>query len=177
MRAGAPEDFSLSSATSVLAPDNLGVDAVKDPYVLTHQGEVLMFVSTFLTRRGPAPTYLATSRDGVSFAWQGEALGVGRGWDAYQARLCSVSPFGPGFVGYYDGAGSVADDTEEHGGVAVSADLRHWVPVTPDGPALISAYASGSLRYVEAVDIQGSSFVYYEYARPDGSHELRRNLI
>ena len=136
-----------------------------------------MFVSTFLTRRGPAPTYLATSSDGMRFVWQGEALGVGQGWDAYQARLSSVSPFGPGFVGYYDGAASAADDTEEHCGVAVSLDLRRWQPVTPERPALISPYASGSLRYVEAVDIQGSSFVYYEYARPDGSHELRRNLI
>ncbi len=177
MRASTPKDFSPQSATGVLLPDNLGVDAVKDPYVLTHQGEVLMFVSTFLTRRGPAPTYLATSDDGVRFVWQGEVLGVGRGWDAYQARLSSVWRLGPGFVAYYDGAGSPADDTEEHCGVAVSVDLRRWQSVTPEGPALISPYASGSLRYVEAVDIQGSSFVYYEYARSDGSHELRRNLI
>ena len=177
MRAPAPESFSPPSAVSVLLPDDLGVDAVKDPYVLTHEGEVLMYVSTFLTPRGPAPTWLATSRDGVSFSWQGEALGVGVGWDAYQARLSSVARFGAGFVGYYDGAGSVADDTEEHCGLAVSLDLHRWQRVTPDRPALVSPHASGSLRYVEAVNIQGSSWAYYEYARPDGSHELRRNQL
>ena len=48
MRAPAPEGFSPSSSTSVLLPDDVGVDAVKDPYMITHEGEVLMFVSTFL---------------------------------------------------------------------------------------------------------------------------------
>ena len=96
MRASVPEGFSLSSSTSVLLPDDVGVDAVKDPYVITHQGEVLMFVSTFLTPEGPAPTWLATSNDGVNFAWRDEALGVGQGWDAYQARLSSARPSGPG---------------------------------------------------------------------------------
>jgi len=177
LRAPVPGGFSAASATGVLLPDDLGVDAVKDPYVLTYGGEMLMYVSTFLTPQGPAPTGLATSRDGVRFAWQGEALGVGAGWDAYQARLSSVSRLGAGFVGYYDGAASPADDTEEHCGVAVSLDLRSWHRVTPERPALVSPHASGSLRYVEAVDIEGSSFVYYEYARPDGSHELRRNQL
>jgi hypothetical protein len=71
----------------------------------------------------------------------------------------------------------VADDTEEHCGLAVSLDLRPWERVTVDRPALVSPHASGSLRYVEPVNIQGSLFVYYEYARPDGSHELRRNRL
>jgi hypothetical protein len=177
MRAPEPQSFSLSSAARVLLPSDLGVDAVKDPYVVAHDGGVLMYVSTFLTRHGPAPTWLATSRDGLRFSWQYEALGVGQGWDAYQARISSIVSFGAGFAGYYDGAGSPADDTEEHCGLAVSLDLRHWRRVTVDGPALVSAHASGSLRYVEAVSIEGSSFVYYEYARPDGSHELRRNLL
>ena len=71
----------------------------------------------------------------------------------------------------------MADDTEEHCGLAVSLDLRPWERVTVDRPALVSPHASGSLRYVEPVNIQGSLFVYYEYARPDGSHELRRNRL
>jgi hypothetical protein len=177
MRTPVPEGFSLSSSTSVLLPDDVGVDAVKDPYTITHEGEVLMFVSTFLTPQGPAPTGLATSDDGVNFIWRDEALGVGQGWDAYQARLSSASRFGDGFVGYYDGAASRADDTEEHCGVAVSLDLRRWRRVTTERPALVSPHATGSLRYVETIAIQGSSWAYYEYARPDGSHELRRNLL
>ena len=177
MRAPAPDRFSLSSSTSVLLPDDVGVDAVKDPYTIAHDGEVLMFVSTFLSPQGPAPTWLATSNDGTNFAWRHEALGVGRGWDAYQARLSSVLPFGPGFVGYYDGAASRADDTEEHCGIAVSLDLHRWRRVTTEGPALVSPHATGSLRYVETVAIEGSSWAYYEYARPDGSHELRRSPL
>ena len=139
---------------------------------------------------------MATSSDGTHFSWQGEVLGVGEGWDAYQARLSSVVAFGGGgaggggggfagagggggggFAGYYDGAGSPAEDTEERCGVAVSTDLRTWRQVTAAGPALVSPHATGSLRYVEAVRIDGASVVYYEYARPDGSHELRRNLL
>jgi hypothetical protein len=177
MKARAPDQFSLSSAVAALQPEEVEVDAVKDPYVLSYEGEVFMFVSTFLTPQGPAPTSLAISTDGTHFSWHGEALGVGQGWDAYQARLSSVVAFGGGFLGYYDGAGSVADDTEEHCGVAVSTDLRAWRSVTTDGPVLVSPFATGSLRYVEAVTIDGAPFVYYEYTRADGSHELRRNAL
>jgi hypothetical protein len=177
LRAATPEDFSLSTAVPVLAPDQVGVDAVKDPYVVERDGEVLMYVSTFLTPDGPAPTSLATSTDGTHFAWQGKVLGVGAGWDAYQARISSLVPFGAGFVAYYDGARSPADDTEEHCGLAVSTDLRSWRRVTTGGPALVSPYATGSLRYVEPLQLAASSWVYYEYTRPDGSHELRRNRL
>ena len=177
LRAATPEQLSLSSAVPVLLPGDVGVDAVKDPYVVRYQGEAFMYVSTFLTPHGPAPTSLATSPDGVHFSWQGQVLGVGRQWDAYQARLSSLVAVEGGFLAYYDGAATPADDTEEHCGLAVSSDLRAWRPVTTDGPALVSPYATGSLRYVEAVSIGGSPFVYYEYTRPDGSHELRRNAF
>lgn len=173
LRAGRPEDFSLGPAIPVLEPDQAGVDAVKDPYVR----ESLMYVSTFLTPAGPAPTSVATSTDAVHFQWQGEVFGVGDRWDAYQARLSSIMPVPGGFVGYYDGAGSRAEDTEERCGLAVSVDLRTWRRVTTDGPALVSPHATGSLRYVDAVRAGGSWWAYYEYARPDGSHELRRNVL
>lgn len=177
LRAARPEDFSLASATPVLLPGDVGVDAVKDPYVLTHGGEVLMYVSTFLTPDGPAVTCLASIQDGTDFSWEGEVLGVGRSWDAYQARISSVLPVGTGYVCYYDGGASKAEDTEERCGLAVSDDLRHWHSVTPDGPALVSPYATGSLRYVEVLPIGDETWAYYEYARPDGSHELRRNRL
>jgi hypothetical protein len=180
LRAATPERFSLSSAVPVLLPGDVGVDAVKDPYVTSYKGEVFMYVSTFLTPHGPAPTSLATSADGVHFSWQGEVLGVGRQrgqWDAYQARLASLVAFEDGYVAYYDGAATPADDTEEHCGLAASLDLRSWRSVTTGAPVLVSPYATGSLRYVEVLSIEGSPFVYYEYTRPDGSHELRRNPL
>ncbi|HMK97046.1 MAG TPA: hypothetical protein VK425_05815, partial [Acidimicrobiales bacterium] len=109
MTASSPDGFSLRSAVPVVRPDAVGVDAVKDPYVFSlggPGGDVLMFVSTFLTPQGPAPTSLATSADGAQFSWRDQALAVGEGWDGYQARISSVMPFGKGFVAYYDGAAS-----------------------------------------------------------------------
>jgi hypothetical protein len=137
----------------------------------------LMLVSTFLSDAGPAPTCLATSRDGLRFEWQGELLGVGAGWDRYQARLGCVLATGAGWVGFYDGAAGPEEDTEERLGLAVSADLRRWERVSTDGPWLVSPHATGSLRYLDAVAIDGEWWLYYEAARPDGSHELRLNRV
>ena len=185
MSASSPTGFSAASARPVVTAAEVGVDAVKDPHLVIGAGggpegtgpELVMYVSTFLTPHGPAPTYYATSRDGLQFDWQGEALGVGTGWDAYQARISSVMPFESGFVAYYDGAASFADDTEERCGLAVSVDLRTWRRVTTTGPALVSPHATGSLRYADVSRYGGRWWVYYEYARADGSHELRRNVL
>jgi hypothetical protein len=179
LRAATPEGFDLSTAQTVLAPAAVGVDAVKDPYVMRHGTQLLMYLSTFLTPQGPAPTSLATSHDGLHYAWRGEtlAVGVGGSWDAYQARLGSVVPFGSGFVGYYDGAATPAQDTEERCGIACSVDLLSWRRVSAAAPALVSPHATGSLRYVDVVEIAGAWWVYYEYTREDGSHELRRTRL
>jgi hypothetical protein len=177
LRADGPDRFNLASAEPVLHPGAVGVDALKDPYIVNHQGELLMYVSTFLTRRGPAPTCLAASTDGTRFSWRGQVLGVGLGWDSYQARLSSIFSVVGGFACYYDGAGSPEDDTEEHCGLGVSTDLLTWRRVSVERPLFVSAHASRSLRYVEVAQVGGSRYVYYEYARPDGSHELRRSPL
>ena len=178
-RAGRPEEFDVAAFHPVLTPGDVGVDAVKDPWVIGEGGELLMYVSTFVTPQGPAPTSLATSQDGLRYVWRGETLSVAsRGsWDAYQARLSCLVRWGRGFVGYYDGAASPADDTEEHCGIACSLDLRSWQRISIDGPVLVSPHATGSLRYVDVVRIDGGWWAYYEYARPDGSHELRRSRL
>ncbi len=177
LRAAEPDGFDLAHARPVLAPADVGVDAVKDPYVVERGGTLLMYVSTFLTPQGPAPTSLAVSDDGVCFDWRGETLPVGAGWDAYQARLSCVVAFGEGYVGYYDGAASRDDDTEEHCGIACSLDGLTWERITVDGPALVSPHKTRSLRYVDVVEIAGIWWAYYEYTRADGSHELRRSRL
>jgi hypothetical protein len=179
LRAPQPEQFDIAAAVDVLAPADVGVDAVKDPYVLDRDGERLMYISTFLTPAGPAPTSLAWSRDSVRFTWMGETLPVASdgAWDGYQARISSVTPWEDGFVAYYDGAASRAEDTEEHAGIACSLDLERWQRVSVDAPALVSPHATGSLRYIDVVEIGGESWAYYEYARADGSHELRRSRL
>jgi hypothetical protein len=173
----APDAFDLERRRTVLTPAGTGTAAVKDPYVVRAGPEYLMLVSTFLTDAGPAPTYLATSRDGISFRWEGELLGVGTGWDRYQARLSSVLRTSAGFVGFYDGASGPEEDTEERLGIAVSPDLRRWERRSVDEPWLVSPHATGSLRYLDVLSLDGEWWLYYEYARPDGSHELRLNRV
>ena len=172
-----PDGFDASRRATVLTPGGTGTAAVKDPYVVRDGPAYLMFVSTFLSDAGPAPTWLATSLDGVRFRWERELLGVGSGWDRHQARLSSVLATDAGFVGFYDGAASAEEDTEERLGVAVSADLRRWERVSTDEPWLVSPHATGSLRYLDALALEGEWWLYYEYARPDGSHELRLSRV
>lgn len=175
--AEAPDAFDLSTARTVLTPAATGTAAVKDPYVVRVGPAYYMYVSTFLTEDGPAPTFLAVSLDGVRFRWAGQALGVGTGWDRYQARLSAIVRDGPVFVGFYDGSASPAEDTEERLGVAVSFDLLRWPRLTEDEPWVVSPHATGSLRYLDVLRRRREWWLYYEYARPDGSHELRLTAV
>ena len=177
IEAEAPDAFDPATAHDVLTAAETGTDAVKDPYVVRVGPAYYMYVSTFLTASGPAPTALAVSLDGVRFRWLGEVFGVGTGWDRYQARLSGIVRARSVFVGLYDGAGSPDEDTEERLGVAVSFDLRHWDRLSTDEPWLVSPHATGSLRYADAVEVDGEWWIYYEYAREDGSHELRLNRV
>jgi hypothetical protein len=172
-----PDGFDPARRATVLTPAGTGTAAVKDPCVVRAGSEYLMFVSTFLSDAGPAPTWLATSLDGIRFRWRGEVLGVGAGWDRYQARLSSVLAAGPGYLGFYDGAAGPEEDTEERLGVAVSADLRRWERLSRDGPWIVSPHATGSLRYLDAISLDGEWWLYYEAARADGSHELRLSRV
>jgi len=171
------EDLDVTRAVTVLTPVATRTAAVKDPVVVRVGEEWLMFVSTFLTDAGPAPTSLAVSRDGVRFEWRGTVFDVGDGWDAYQARLSAVVDTGNGYVGLYDGSASQVEDTEERLGLADSRDLRTWQRVSLDAPWVASPHATGSLRYPDVLDRGGEWWVYYEYARDDGSHELRLNRV
>ena len=70
---------------------------------------------------------------------------------------------------------ATATSTRTRTGYAVSLDLRSFTKVTCAGPALASPYASGSLRYLDAVHLpaEGRLLYYFEMARADGAHELR----
>jgi hypothetical protein len=177
LEADSPGAFDPASARAVLTPAGTATDAVKDPYVVRVGSEYRMYVSTFLTAAGPAPTSLAVSRDGIAYRWLGEVLGVGTGWDRYQARLSGILRTGGTWLGFYDGSASAAEDTEERLGLAVSEDGRCWERISVEEPWLVSPHASGSLRYLDALELDGSRWLYYEVARPDGSHELRLSRI
>ena len=148
--------------------------------------------NTGLTR---SRTGAAISGDGRHFQWLGDvspqfgqgAVGntvVGANalatptWDTYCRRIGSVLPLdGGGYLAFYDGSASVSENYEERTGLAHSFDLRTFYSLSPTGPALISPYASGSLRYVDVLPVGHELFYYYEISTPDGSHELRVSVV
>ena len=178
--------------TPVLTAADIGGEGVKDPVPLLVGGEVILLVSC-ARRAADAPaaemhashdayntglvtcfTGLARSRDLRTWHWQGPCLQPGAGWDRYQARLGCAVPVGPLWVGLYDGSADVSANYEERLGVAVSTDLAAWRSLCPDGPAVISAGQSGSVRYADVLTDAEGLWVYFECSRGDGAHDLRR---
>ena len=77
------------------------------------------------------------------------------------------------YLAFYDGSASHLENYEEKCALAVSADLRRWETRSPDGPAFTSPHASASLMYLDAKFANGVWHLFYEFARPDVSHDLR----
>ena len=196
MEAAEPAGFRPGERRRVLDPVPLGLAGVKDPYILLLGGLYWALLSyapipggredpalhatddAYATGRTTSHTGLATSADGLSFEWQGDVLSPAAGrWDAYAARIAAVVPAGVGFLAFYDGGAGVGENYEERCGLAVTLDLRHFHRVSAEGPWLTSPHATGSLRYLDAVVVGGEVRCYYEYARADGSHELRTSKL
>jgi hypothetical protein len=200
-----PTRFDATALQPVLTADSIPgkadeqVEGVKDPWVFRVGATWYMLISYAAVRPGTteecdrihqtadayttglitAPTALATSADGRRWEWKGRILDPGAplAWDGYQARLNSLLPLAGFWLGFYDGAESARENYEEHCGLATSIDLHHWIKLTPKQPAVLAPHGTGSVRYVEAVRQDDSMHCYYEYARPDGAHELRRLIF
>ncbi|MBP6965519.1 MAG: hypothetical protein KBC96_14070 [Armatimonadetes bacterium] len=198
MEADAPSTFDPATRKKVFTSGDVGLEGVKDPYVVMIGRKHYMLISyAAVTPEGASAgadklhgtsdayntglvksyTGLATSNDGLDFEWQGCALDVGTGWDAYESRVTSAVYVPPVFSAFYDGAPNVEGNYEERTGLAVSTDLRSFERVTPHGPAIVSPHASGALRYVDAVQMGSRVFYYYEMARPDGAHDLMVSVV
>lgn len=194
MQATRPQDLAPGAAAPVLGPEDIHAEGVKDPCVFAagawwmlasyaptpqvspqHAAQMHASGDVYATGITRSHTGLAVSLDGLKFHWLGDVMSPGAGWDAYAARISSLVRVGSAFVAFYDGAASVAENYEEKTGVAVTFDLQRYVRLTPDAPALTSPH--GSLRYVDAVVGPQGLYCYYEYARPDGSHELRVSIV
>jgi hypothetical protein len=203
--AGDPSRFDVAARRPVLTAAASGTDGVKDPFLVRSGPAWLMFASYAVTathdadRRAHvhdtgdayntgdvvAPTGLATSLDGLAFDWQGEVFGPGPGWDRYQARLGTILPVPGGLLGFYDGSADASENYEERCGLALSTSAvpaaasapAGWTRLTPRGPRLTSPHATGALRYVDHVLLGSDLLLYYEYARADGSHELRVHRV
>jgi len=194
LEAPSPDAFDPSSRTTLFTAPVLGVEGVKDPWVM-RLGPVWYMLISYATSavrpatheelHGTADIYntgltrscsaLATSLDGRFWQWHGDIMHPVRdgAWDSYATRLGCVVPHGGGWLGFYDGSASVEGNYEERTGLAISGDLFTWRSLCPNGPALVSPHGAGSLRYVDFVRTPEGGIFYFEATRADGSHDLR----
>jgi hypothetical protein len=114
-------------------------------------------------------TAYATSSDGLAWDWHGPVLVPRPGtWDARGTRFTCLLPDGRAT---YDGRASAAENWRERSGVAEP---------TGAGPGLVGtgADAVAGVRYLEVLTLpDGGWRTYYEAPLPDGSHELRTELV
>ena len=199
MEADVPDALDVAKRWPIFTADDIGAEGVKDPWVMRIGGRYLMILSyaprpsavtpeaaakmhetqdVYNTGITKSHTGIAESTDGCTFRWLGDVLSPpDAGWDAYAARISCVIPTPHLFAAYYDGSAAVSENYEEKTGIAASLDLKRFHRITPEGPALVSPHASGSLRYMDYVWMPDGLYFYYEYARPDGSHELRLSIV
>jgi hypothetical protein len=103
-------------------------------------------------------TALATSDDGLAWRWHGTVLAPTPGtWDARGTRVTAVLPDG---TTYYDGRATKEENFRERTGIVGRPD-----PVA-------------DVRYLDALALPGGGWrLFYEAPLPDGSHELRTELV
>jgi hypothetical protein len=161
LEARAVDAFEPAEVAIVLDPLDLGLAAVKDPWLRRDRGRWLMFVSCG-TLPAPQDTDLHSTGDALS---TGRTLSVSGVATSVDGRSWTWEG-----LGLYDGSASLAENYEERCGLARSRDLRSWERVSTDGPSIGTARGPGGVRYV---DITVVGDVFYEYTRADGAHELR----
>lgn len=184
-------ELSADKVAPLFKAKALGLEGVKDPWILDGQGVFYMLLSValptaatsksshasldiFNTGECLSATALAQSHDLDHWDWVGVVFAPeASGWDRYCRRINSVVPQNGKFYGFYDGSACSAENYEEKTGWAVSTDLRRWQSLTPAAPLLTSPHRSGSLRYVEVQMTGEKAGLFYEFARPDGAHDLR----
>jgi hypothetical protein len=176
---------------TIFTAQPLGLEGIKDPWILRHENVYYMFLSVaapthkttdqshatldiYNTGECISATGLATSSDLDHWEWKGVVFRPdGAGWDRYCRRINSVVPINGSFLAFYDGSASHEENYEEKTGIAFSANLLRWRTLSAKGPAHISPHGSHSLRYVDAQVDGRNAFLFYEYARTDGAHDLR----
>jgi hypothetical protein len=109
----------------------------------------------------------ASSADGVAWDWHGTVLAPRPGtWDARGARLTAVLADGRAA---YDGRATKEENWFERTGLARRDGDRF--AQADDAPV-------SDARYLEVLPLPAGGYrIYYEAPLPDGSHELRTELI
>ncbi len=188
IHASSPGSFEPARARRLFSAPELGLEGAKDPWIRKTAHGFSMYLSVavptpktsgqshatldiFNTGDCVSATALATSTDLENWSWQGVVFTPSEsGWDKYCRRLNCILPHGRAF---YDGSASERENYEERTGLARAAGPLEWRTETPGGPILTSPHASGSLRYIDAVEVDGRLNLFYEFARADGAHDLR----
>ncbi|MFM8468483.1 MAG: hypothetical protein ACKODH_00695 [Limisphaerales bacterium] len=191
MKAAKVEQLDPARREVIFTAAPLGLEGVKDPWILEVDGVYHLLLSIalptartnagshgtldiFNTGECVSATGLAVSRDLDKWDWQGVVLKPdATGWDKYCRRINSVARAGDRWLAFYDGSASEAENYEERCALAVSPNLRDWRSVSPDGPFVTSPFASGSARYFDAKFANGQWHLFYEFARKDGAHDMR----
>jgi hypothetical protein len=160
-----PAGLQDADIRPVLPGDEL--TAVKDPviqrtgsqwraWICCHPLDVPGEEDRMYTRR-------ATSTDGLTWSWGAIALAGRAGtWDARAARITAVLAVG---------RPSAEENFSERTGLATPTTPPNGWAASGDGPV-------SNARYLDVVSLPGGGYrIYYEAPLPDGSHELRTELV
>jgi hypothetical protein len=176
----------LATATPQTVLAGSAGTAVKDPVVVWDSGQWHLWASVHplesWDNADRMTTDYATSPDGLEWTWHGTVLAGREGqWDARGVRISSVAVNGDEIVASYDGRARADQNWEELTGVAVGNRLDDgcFGRLTAfSSEPLRSPNDPGGLRYLSAIRLpDGNARVYYELTCPDGSHELRTELV
>ncbi len=191
VEADEPDRFDVTTMQTLLIPEEHGAIRMKDPNVFLI-GRMFYLLATYATEATETgtPFYrtgVAMSGDGRHFQWMGDATPTALtspasrqspAWDSHCRRVGALVPLDTGgWLAFYDGSASAAENYEERTGLAQTFDLRTYYSLTPDHPALFSPHATGCLRFVDVLSVGRELFYYYEIARADGAHELRVSVV
>jgi hypothetical protein len=171
LEATEPEGLADAEASTVFpGDDRVGV---KDPVIRIADGRWEGWICCHpLDEPGEEDrmtTAYATSEDGLDWTWRGTALAGRPGtWDARGARVTTVLADGRAS---YDGRATKEENFAERTGLARLAGPAGRLVPEADGPAV-------DVRYLDALSLPGGGYrLWYEAPLPDGSHELRTELI
>jgi hypothetical protein len=169
LEAGDPEGLAESDAIAVFPGDD--TVAVKDPVVQRRQDGWHAWICCHPLdepdEEDRMTTAYAKSEDGLAWDWHGTVLAPRPGrWDARGARLTAVLPDGRAA---YDGRATKDENWFERTGLA--APNGSQLVQTGDAPV-------STARYLDVVQLpRGDYRIFYEWAVPGESHELRTELV
>ena len=185
-------DLDPANTQRLFNASDLGLEGVKDPWILEENGRYSMFLSVaintattsnsshdtldiFNTGECVSATALATSAISMNGNGKGsssnlKATRLGTNTAVASTACC---PSTANTTPFYDGSEGHHQNYEERTGLAVSEDLKNWTVLTPEGPCITSPHTTGSLRYIDAQPHGDDIRFLYELTRANGSHEMR----